>query len=111
MDPNGYTNRDLRALVVQLLGKVLHALSAGQLTYDLRRLRAHGLITRLPGSHRYRVTDTGLHHALFLTRAYHRLLHGGLAELADTGNRRLRAASNAYQRTIDSIARESGLAA
>ena len=109
--PHGFTNRELRALVAELLGKNLGDVSAGQMTYDLRRLRMHHLITRLPGSHRYRVTDTGLHHALFLTRAYHRLLHGGLAELADTGNRRLRAASNAYQRTIDSLARESGLAA
>ena len=34
LGPNGFTNRDLRALVAQLLGKDLHTLSAGQL--DLR---------------------------------------------------------------------------
>ena len=65
--PDGFTNRDLRALVGQLLDQTM---SAGQLTYDLRRLRAHGLITRLPHSHRYHLTDTGLHDALFLTRAH-----------------------------------------
>ena len=48
--PHGFTNRDLRALTAQLLGKHPDQLSAGQMTYDLRRLRAHGLITRLPAA-------------------------------------------------------------
>jgi hypothetical protein len=106
--PNGFTNRDLRGLAGQLLGKTL---SAGQLTYDLRRLRAHGLITRLPHSHRYRVTDTGLHHALFLTRAHDRLLRTGLAQLTDPEPRPLQTASRSYQTAIDRLADESGLAA
>lgn len=37
-----------------------------QMTYDLRRLKWRGLIARIEGSHRYRVTDygldTGCHH-------------------------------------------------
>jgi hypothetical protein len=106
--PNGFTNRDLRGLVGQLLDKTM---SAGQLTYDLRRLRAHGLITRLPHSHRYHVTDTGLHHALFLTRVHDRLLRTGLAELTDPEPHPLRTASRAYQRALDTLADESGLAA
>jgi hypothetical protein len=109
--PDGFTNRDLRALVTELLGKDHQPLSAGQMTYDLRRLRAHGLITRLPGSHRYQITDTGLHHALFLTRAHDRLLRGGLAQLEDPTNTRLRTASRAYQAAVDDLVRESGLAA
>ena len=40
--------------------------------------RDTGVITRIP---RYQVTDTGLHHTLFLTRAHKRLLRSGLAEL------------------------------
>ncbi|MFI7644127.1 hypothetical protein [Nonomuraea sp. NPDC049400] len=32
----------------------------GQAGYDLRRLHLHGLIERIPRSHRYRVTDFGL---------------------------------------------------
>ena len=51
--PHGFTNRELRAMVAELLGKNLGDVSAGQMTYDLRRLRMHHLITRLPGSHRY----------------------------------------------------------
>jgi len=111
LGPNGFTNRDLRALVAQLLGKDLHTLSAGQLTYDLRRLRAHGLITRRAGTHRYQVTDTGLNHALFLTRAHQRLLRTGLARLTDPVPSPLRSANRAYQTAVDDLTRESGLAA
>ena len=53
------------------------------MSYDLRRLRAHGLITRIPRSHRYRLTDTGLHHAMLLSHVHTRLLMPGLAQLAD----------------------------
>lgn len=106
--PNGFTNRDLRRLVGELLGKTM---SAGQLTYDLRRLRTHALITRLPHSHRYHVTDTGLHHALFLTRAHDRLLRTGLAELTEPEPGPLKTASRLYQRAIDNLAAQSGLAA
>src|SRR4051794_5704820 len=109
--PHGFTNRDLRQLVAELLGIDPAQLSAGRMSYDLRRLRAHGLIARLPHSHRYQVTDTGLHHALFLTRVHDRLLRGGFAQLADPTNRRLRAASHAHQAAVDDLAHESGLAA
>jgi len=57
------------------------------------------------------VTNSGLHHDLFLTRIHDRLLRGGLAKLADPANRGLRAAGHAYQTAIDDLVRESGLAA
>ncbi len=53
------------------------------MTYDLRRLRLHGLISRLPHSRRYEVTDQGFRTALFLTRAYTRLLRPGVAIAID----------------------------
>jgi hypothetical protein len=109
--PHGFTNRELRSLVAELLGTDLAHVSSGQMSYDLRRLRAHGLITRIPGSHRYRVSDAGLDHALFLTRVHDRLLRGGLARLADPHNRDLRAASRAYRSAVDNLISESGLAA
>ena len=52
------------------------------MTYDLRRLRLHGLIARIPRSQRYQVTDFGYRSAMFLTRAYNRLFRTGLAVLA-----------------------------
>ncbi len=81
--PHGFLNRDLRGLLAGLLGKTPDELSAGQVSYDLRRLRAHGLITRIPGTHRYRITDTGSHHAMLLTHVHTRVLQPGLAQITD----------------------------
>jgi predicted MarR family transcription regulator len=83
------------------------------MTYDLRRLRVHGLIERIPHSHRYRVTDTGLHAATLLTRVNERLLPTGLAQLTDPAATPspLRTAARAYQTAIDELARQQGLAA
>ena len=83
MLPHGFLNRDLRGLLAGLLGKTPDQLSAGQVSYDLRRLRAHGLITRIPGTHRYQITDTGGHHAMLLTHLHTRLLHPSLAHLTE----------------------------
>jgi predicted transcriptional regulator len=51
------------------------------MTYHLRRLRLHGLIERLPKSHRYRVTDRGWRRMLVCTRCYNRTLRPGFADL------------------------------
>ena len=77
--PEGFTARDLRQHVAPLLGLPPDDLSAGRVTYDLRRLRLHGLIERQPKRHRYRVTDAGLRLALFLPRVWARTLRPGLA--------------------------------
>jgi DNA-binding PadR family transcriptional regulator len=79
--PRGFSNRDLREHWAPLLGKAPEALSPGQMTYHLRRLRLHGLIERLRGTHRYRVTDRGWRTALFWTRVYNRVLRPGLAQV------------------------------
>ena len=77
--PAGFTARDLRQHVAPLLGLPPDDLSTGRVTYDLRRLRLHGLIERQPKRHRYRVTDAGLRLALFLPRVWARTLRPGLA--------------------------------
>ncbi len=79
--PRGFSNRDLREHWAPLLGKSAQAMTQGQMTYHLRRLRLHGLIERLPKSHRYRVTDQGWRIAFFCTRTYNRILRPGLAQL------------------------------
>jgi hypothetical protein len=78
---DGFTNADLRTRLADALG--LADLSAGRMTYHLRRLRLHGLITRTPGTFRYRLTDTGLQTAVAYTLAHDRVLRPGLAQLAD----------------------------
>jgi hypothetical protein len=112
--PNGFLNRDLRGLLAGLLGRQPDQISAGQVSYDLRRLRAHGLIVRIPRSHRYRVTDTGLHHAMLITHLQTRVLQPGLAQLTDPAPpapTQLRTAARDYQRALDQLTQEAGLAA
>src|SRR5215207_9434447 len=48
--PNGFRGRELRDLLAGLLGRQPGTISAGQVSYELRRLRAHGLIARVPRS-------------------------------------------------------------
>ncbi len=79
--PQGFTARDLRQHVAPLLGLTPDALPAGRVTYDLRRLRLHGLIERQPKRHRYRVTAAGLRVALFVPRVWARTLRPGLATI------------------------------
>jgi hypothetical protein len=112
--PRGFTSRDLCHHLAPLLGTTAEAMTSGQLSYDLRRLRYHGFIQRIPRTHRYQVTGTGLRDALFLTRACSRLLHDGLAELAGplpTPPPKLRAAARAYETAIDDLLTRAGLAA
>jgi hypothetical protein len=67
----GFSNRSLRALVAGLLGTTY---TASQMTYDLRRLRLHGLIQRLPGTNTYLPTPDGIRVALFHTKVHDRPL-------------------------------------
>jgi hypothetical protein len=77
----GFSNKDMRALLAPLLGLDPASMTQGRMTYDLRRLRLHGLIERIDGTHRYRVTQVGLRTALFFNRAYARLFRTTLAEI------------------------------
>jgi hypothetical protein len=112
--PHGFTNADLRRHLAPLLGKEPGHMTSGQITYDLRRLRHHGLIERTPHTFRYRVTATGLQTARYLTRVHDRVLRTGLAELTDPSPpapSRLRAAARAYDTAIDDLTRQAGIAA
>jgi hypothetical protein len=112
--PHGFTNADLRHHLAPLLGKTPELMTSGQITYDLRRMRLHGLIQRVPGTFRYQVTGTGLRCARYLTRLHDRLLRTGLAQLTDPdppAPAALRAADRAYQAAVDELTRQAGLAA
>jgi hypothetical protein len=112
--PNGFTHRDLRTCLAPLLGLTPEAMTSGQLTYDLRRLRIHGFIQRIPHSFRYQVTPAGLRQARFLTRLTQRLLIPGLSQLTDPSPplpTPLRAAARAYDAAIDELTRQALLAA
>ncbi len=108
--PNGFANRDLRAHVAPLLGRRAESMTAGQMTYDLRRLRLHGLIERIPGTHRYRPTDFGLHTAIFFIHAA-RLLRHGMADVTDPVPTPLRTALVRAGQQADRLAQRVHLAA
>lgn len=104
--PRGFRNSDLREHIAHLLGLVAEHMTQGKMTYDLRRLRLHGFVERVPHSYRYRVTDVGFRAALFLTRSYTRLLRPGLAVLgsrAPPAAAPLRDAIIRIQDAIDSL--------
>jgi hypothetical protein len=111
--PNGFTNRDLRALTTQLRELDPGAATSGQITYDLRRLKHRGLITRVAGTHRYRVTDHGLDTAKFISTIHDRILPTGLAEIAATEHApsRLKAAATAYRTAVDTLTATTRFAA
>jgi len=79
--PCGFANRDLREQLAALTGQPPHQITQGKMTYDLRRLRLHGMIGRIPKTHRYQVTDFGFRAALFFTRTHARLYRPGVAEV------------------------------
>jgi hypothetical protein len=113
LQPYGFNNRDLRQIVAPLLGKKPGDISPGQMTYDLRRLREHGLIHRIPHTHRYEATETGYAQALFLVHAHAHLLRTGLANLSDPAQVRtpLAKATRDYRDAFTTLTRQAHLAA
>ena len=72
LSPTGLRHRDMRAAVAQLRGPHAAPDAASQTTYDLRRLRLHRLIERVPKTHRYRITERGAHIAMLYVRLHAR---------------------------------------
>ena len=105
--PEGLRNASMRDWMAQALAVPVEAYSPGRMTYDLRRLRLHGLIERLPHSHRYRVTDLGIRVALFFTKVHSRILRPGLSQLCDgcpkAPNRPIAAAMRHLHQAFDAL--------
>ena len=79
-------------------------MTAGRMTYDLRRLRLHGIVERIGRSYRYQLTEEGLRIALCFSRIYLRLLRPGLAEImpqAPEGNSVLQQILRRFGREIE----------
>ena len=113
--PQGFRNADLRHHVAQLLGLDLEAYSPGRMTYDLRRLRLHGIIARDKGTHCYRLTHEGMGVCLFMTKVYHRVIRPGLSQTRDgCPNAPVRPIASALKKlelAIDDLVLEAKLAA
>jgi len=103
----GITNRSLRALVAGLLGR---AYTPSQMSYDLRRLRLHGLIRRLDGQHRYVLTDDGRRFAVFYSRLGDRLLPALFAADQPNSPAKLRRALAVIDGCVTDYVTDAGLA-
>ncbi len=102
--PEGFSNATLREHVAHLMGQPPQAYKPGRMTYDLRRLRLHGVIERIAHTHRYRVTALGQRICLFLCKVYARVLRPGLSQLTDgLGASSSRALASAMQRLDHAI--------
>lgn len=109
LQPEGFRNRQLRPLLAQLLGRPESQISPGRMSYDLRRLRLHGLIERIAKTQRYRLRPFGLKTALFYTHLYHRVLRRGLSELHDprvADSSALASACAQFRKTLDAYTTE-----
>lgn len=109
--PAGFRHRDLRPRIAALLGRPY---SAGQMTYDLRRLRLRGLIERRSGTHAYVLTPHGRRVAFFYSKLYVRILRPHAPVLADRSDalpRPLRRAFEQLDAAIERICQEAALAA
>jgi hypothetical protein len=95
----GFNHRRLRALVAGLLGTTY---TSSQMSYDLRRLRLHGLLRRLPRSNTYVLTPEGMRVALFYTKLHDRLLTPLLAADKPPAPLPLRRALRVIDERVDS---------
>lgn len=112
--PPAFKQAQLKERLAQLRGLDPSTITQGKMTYQLRRLRLHGLIARLPKTHRYQVTPFGLRLALFYTRSYVSLLRPGLSQImADKppGDTRLRRHFDKATEAIEQWCRDAKLAA
>lgn len=111
---DGFASKQLRGPLAQLLGVDPATITRGRMTYDLRRLRLHRILERLPGTHRYRLTPLGLRVTIFFSRTWARLLRPGLSLLAPhlpENAMPLRRAFDQLQREIDRFAEQQKLVA
>jgi len=72
---NGLTNKELRVMLMEMTSTPASEWSSGRMTYQLRRLRLRGLIVRVSGTQRYRLTDVGLRTAAFYTSCFSKVIY------------------------------------
>ena len=78
-------------------------------SYDLTRLRRNGLIVRVNGCNRYRLTDDGLAFAIFYTKVHNRVLRPLLATDRPQAPPPVRAAMRTIDAHIDARLAEARL--
>jgi hypothetical protein len=69
-NPDSFRTADLLPPIAQSPGQPYRL---SQLRYDLRKFRAQGLVVRVAGAHRYRLTPEGFRLCVLLLKLAHRL--------------------------------------
>ncbi len=75
---NGWRSADIHQAILTTFGLSAGAYTLTQLRYDLRKMKAHGLLERIGRSYRYRLTDKGTKTALIFV-LFHKRVCGPLA--------------------------------
>jgi len=76
---HGWSSRDLHRRVLEAFPLLDQDYTLTQLRYDLRKLKAHGLVERQGSRYSYRLTDKGARVALIFT-LFHQRICGPLAD-------------------------------
>ena len=75
---NGWSCADIHQAIVTTFGLQITAYTLNQLRYDLRKMKAHGLLQRIGKSYRYCLSDKGAKSALMFI-LFHKRVCGPLA--------------------------------
>ncbi len=75
---NGWRSTDIHQAILTTFGLSANSFTLTQLRYDLRKLKAHGLLERIGRAYCYRLTDKGVKAALMFI-LFHKRVCGPLA--------------------------------
>ena len=75
---NGWRSADMYQAILTTFGLTTTTYTLTQLRYDLRKMKAHGLVERIGRGYRYRLTDKGTKAALLFV-LFHQRVCGPLA--------------------------------
>jgi hypothetical protein len=75
---NGWRSTDMHRAVLTTFGLTAERYTLSQLRYDLRKMKAHGLVQRHAGRYLYRLTDKGTKVSLMFV-LFHKRVCGPLA--------------------------------
>lgn len=76
---HGWRSREVHEMVLRSFRLGAQDYTLGQLRYDLRKMKAHGLVERVEGGYRYRLTPKGVRVAVMFL-LFHQRLCGPLAD-------------------------------
>jgi len=107
---NTFTTTEIRPAVIAALGCAPESFTLASLRYDLSKLRAKGLVAKLPNSRRYRLLPQGYSICVLFLKLFERVYAPLTAGLLSPFNADVRLESQRrsqldrlYQRVIDDL--------